>query len=150
MANLLKSGAQWLHQTLAASSSETVLYRRMGGFPSGKSMPATIGETGYPVEQTEGVFIQSQWRDFIILKEEFRHTDGRLYLPGVGDTISLTRNDDDRSGRPWEEWPPSLIYEVRSPGNEPCWRWSDRFETALRIHTQMAENTQSRDPESVL
>jgi hypothetical protein len=31
-----------------------------------------------------------------------------------------------------------MVFELRTPTGEPCWRYSDEFETTLRVHCMRA------------
>ena len=55
-----------------------------------------------------------------------------LTLPPVqGDRLTDPRILDDRTGSP-------KVFELRAPTGEPCWRYSDEFQTTLRVHCMRA------------
>ena len=62
----------------------------------------------------DGIWTRIETRDFIVPKELLASE------PQVGDEIKFLGH----------------TYEVLSPAGEPCWRWSDAFHTAFRIHAK--------------
>ena len=59
--------------------------------------------------------MRTQRRDFIIEDGQF------MFFPEKGDVIEF----DGRE------------FEVLAPNDEPVWRWSDPYHTALRVHTKL-------------
>lgn len=80
----------------------------------GKAILAILGSTTFRVLSDNGTAIRTQLRDYIV------PVDQGIADPEPGDTIS----DGGRE------------YEVLSISGEPCWRWSDPYRTARRIHTK--------------
>lgn len=116
MADLLSTGAAWLHATLEANAAHPVVYRR-----GVQEIPvnATVGRTPFRIEDG-GVSLRIETRDFIITAAAM----AALGLPNRADQISETIAGV------------TVTYEVYAPGGEPEWRWSGPDRTRFRIHTQ--------------
>jgi len=56
---------------------------------------------------------------------------GLTLPPVVGDTITDPSILDDRTGAP-------KVFELRTPTGETCWRYSDEFQTTVRVHCMRA------------
>ena len=89
-------------------------YTPLGGEAS--TIRAVVGRTVLRSTDVDGIWTRIETRDFIVPKELLASE------PQVGDEIGFLGH----------------TYEVLSPSGEPCWRWSDAFHTAYRIH---AKNT---------
>ncbi|NLX60657.1 MAG: hypothetical protein GXY74_16400 [Phycisphaerae bacterium] len=120
MADLLEQSSAWLDGQRKKFLAKTVTYCRG---QAEVSCPATVGRTTFEVEDSTGVVERFESRDFIITAADLV-LDGVVALPERGDRIRETVGEA------------TLVYEVVSPGQEPCWRWSDPYRLALRIHTK--------------
>jgi hypothetical protein len=119
--DLLERGAAWLEEQRRAHMTRTVTYQR--GAQS-VEVAATVGKTVFRLDTGYGVVERHETRDYLVLAEELV-LDGQTTLPKAGDRVRETE-------------PHMLfIYEVMAPGNEPCWRYSDPYRRALRIHTKL-------------
>ncbi len=121
MTDLLQSGSDWLADVLQQDAAQTVTYHR--GVDS-VSVSATIGRKADRVNSDHDLIVSYSDRDFLIQANDLV-LDGAQIEPKRGDKIKQTDADGTVH-----------VYEVSSPGDEPCWRWSDRFHVLRRIHTQ--------------
>jgi hypothetical protein len=62
-------------------------------------------------------------QDFIIQTVDLE-LGGALITPEPGDQISVTQGSQ------------TFVYEIMAERDEPCWRWSDPYHNAMRIHTK--------------
>ena len=109
---MIQSGIGHLRAIQMQCLASEVGYRPLGG--EALSIKAVVGRTVFRSTDESGIWTRVETRDFIVPKE---------YLPlepQAGDEIEFL-------GR---------TYEVLSPAGEPCWRWSDAFHTAYRIHAK--------------
>ena len=109
---MIQSGVEHLRAIQMQSVASEVEYRRLGG--EAKTVKAVVGRTVFRSTDVDGIWTRIETRDFIVPKE-FLASE-----PQVGDEIEFLGN----------------AYEVLSPAGEPCWRWSDAFHTAYRIHAK--------------
>lgn len=118
MADLLKTGAEWLRDRLKAHASRQVTYRRAA---ASVTLTATVGSSLLKV--ASGSYGEMQLvrtdRDYLIDAADLVLND-TVVEPAAGDQI-----DDDTDGR---------TYEVLAPRGEPPWRYSDNRRTILRVH----------------
>ena len=119
--NLLKTGSDWLADTLKAHAGTSVTYRR-GGLAV--DLTVTVGQSEREVEDGDGLLVTVQAHDFLILVADLV-LDGQQVLPESGDLIRETTGGVTYV---WEVLPPTP--------NEPCWRYSDPDRKALRVHTK--------------
>jgi hypothetical protein len=121
MADMLRTGQEWLANQLKTHASSTVVYQKG---VSQASVVAIIGRTLMKIEDGYGG-VHMQWtdRDFLIAPNELVLASSQV-LPERGDTIR-----ESMDGKVY-------IYEVNAPGSEPPWRWSDPHRKLLRIHTK--------------
>ena len=110
MTDMLLSGSQWLEQQRVAHCSTTVDYRHDG---DEYEVSATFGRTEADADDGSGLTIKAQVQDFIIAADELG------FEPVPGDIVVTA----------------SRKYEVRPWGGAECWRWSDPYRQAYRIHT---------------
>ena len=87
-------------------------YTPLGG--EARTVRAVVGRTVFRSTDESGIWTRVETRDFIVPKELLSSE------PHVGDEIVFL----------------GCTYEVLAPGGEPCWRWSDAFHTAYRIHAK--------------
>ena len=109
---MVKSAIEHMRAMQARCLAVEVGYTQLGG--EARTIRAVVGRTVFRAMDVDGVWTRIETRDFIVPKE---------YLPlepQAGDEIEFL-------GR---------TYEVLSPAGEPCWRWSDAFHTAYRIHAK--------------
>lgn len=119
MADLLKTGTDWLHDQLAAHAASEIVYRRV---ITSLAITATVGGTRTEVVEEEGASYLTEQRDFIVLAVDL----AGLFPPQRGDLI--THGDRD--------------YEVLPRGpNEDVWRWSDRHHKAVRVFARSRSST---------
>lgn len=117
MSNLLRTGMEFLQTTRKAFLADEVTYTR--GSDSITSLKATHGKTTYESTNSEGVVVGAVSDDFIVTAEDLV-ISGNTIEPRVGDTIT----DGDR------------VFAVMNIAGEGCWRNSDPFGLAIRIHTK--------------
>jgi len=110
MADMLRDGIAWLGQQRVAHCSSEVIYQRP---PDSYTVNAVYGDTHVEVADETGMTVVSKVWDFIIQANELS------FDPEPGDII-------EADGRQ---------YEVMNLNGE-CWRWSDPYRTAYRIHTR--------------
>lgn len=111
---MIQSGIAHMRAIQMQSVASEVVYKRLGG--DALSVKAVVGRTIFRSTDVDGIWTRVETRDFIVSKELL------AFEPQVGDEIEFLGN----------------TYEVLAPSGEPCWRWSDAFHTAYRIH---AKNT---------
>lgn len=121
MANLLKTGSDWLQAKQQDYATSEILYRR--GDHS-VTLDAIIGRTEYEATDEYGITIQTESRDYLPLAADLI-LDGEVTLPQIGDTIKETDGEV------------TVVYEVLPIGQQPHWRYSDTFRKRLRIHTKL-------------
>jgi len=115
MADLLASGAAFLHAKLVANASRSVTYRRGA---TEVTVLATIGRTPFRLED-DGVRFRVETRDYLIAPADL----GALFPPVSGDRIQETVDGVIHTN------------EVTGPGGEPEWRWSGPDRQRMRVHT---------------
>jgi len=83
------------------------------------AITAVPGTTRSSIETDQGARLEMTVRDFVVRAEDYDFGDGPV-LPRPGDEI------DDLTE----------TFEVSALADSiPCWEWSDRGHTSLRIHT---------------
>ena len=123
MADLLKTGSDWLEGMRVAHASRTVTYYRGVNYVE---VQATPGETTFEVDTEGGTIERIESRDFLILA-------ANLILLGM-ETLP---HRGDRVKEPAGAGGSVLVYEVMSPGDGPPWRYSDTYRKTLRLHTKL-------------
>jgi hypothetical protein len=124
MANMLKTGLAHLTSMLATHASETVVYSRGG---DSVSVSATVGQKLLRLTDMEGGSrLEYTDLDFIIPTAQLV-LSGSPILPERGDLIE--RTIDDEVSR----------YEVSPYGSDPAWRYSDPYQSVVRIHTKSVD-----------
>ena len=123
MADLLKTGSDWLEGMRVAHASMTVEYYRELNYVE---LKATPGETTFEVDTGQGTIERIESRDFLILAADLILL-GMVTLPQRGDQIK----------EPIGAGGTELVYEVMSPGDGPPWRYSDNYRKTLRVHTKL-------------
>ena len=120
MADLLETASSWLDGQRKKYLAKAVVYCR--GQAEAEVL-ATVGRTTFAVESSTGVVERFESRDFIITAADLV-LSGAAVTPERGDRIRETAGGE------------TLVYEVVGPGQEPCWRWSDPYRLAVRVHTK--------------
>jgi hypothetical protein len=116
--NVLARAARWLHKKRDEFLVIQVAYRR-GGVGQVRALRATIGQTGAD-QLVEGYFVTSEGiKDYLFNTSDFIVGDV-FQPPQLLDTIT------EPDGQAWQ------VVEI---GGEPCWRFSDEYENAIRVHT---------------
>ncbi|HBR20296.1 MAG: hypothetical protein UV78_C0006G0023 [Parcubacteria group bacterium GW2011_GWA2_43_17] len=116
MANILKTGAQWLSDMRIKHISETVTYSR--GVITVQVL-GTRGVTKFEVADESGMSVYGQIADWIILTADLV-LGGILIEPKKGDRIIA----QDKT------------FEVVFLSGDGCWRYSDPHQITMRIHTK--------------
>ena len=91
---------------------KTVTFRHGGETHEVRAVPGTAF---FRALNEYGQWVRVQTRDFIIPDGQF------TFFPERGDVIEF----DGRE------------FEVLAPNDEPVWRWSDPYHTAMRVHTKL-------------
>ena len=109
---MIKSAIEHMRAIQMQSLAVEVGYTPLGG--EAQTIRAVVGRTVFRSTDVDGIWTRIETRDFIVPKELLSSE------PQVGDEIGFLGH----------------TYEVLSPAGEPCWRWSDAFHTAYRIHAK--------------
>jgi len=120
MTDLLGDAAAWLSKQRESYLSRAVDYVRG---ENSVTVAAMIGRTVFDVGREYGITERVESRDYIITAASLV-VGGDTILPSPGDTIRETVGSTVH------------VYEVMAPGSEPCWRYSDNYRIALRVHTK--------------
>lgn len=122
--DLLRHGQSMMEALRGRHATHLVTFVR-GSDGGGVSVSATVGRSIFEHYDTRGALIRIEARDFLIAALPLAF-DGVSYEPERGDRI-IERIEDR-----------ILICEVMSPTtSDPCWRWSDEYRLARRIHTKV-------------
>jgi len=120
---MLADAASWLHNQRHDHLSSPVTYYRAAentqGSPSGTTLQATVGRTAADQLAVDQWISSAGVRDYLVRSQDFT-TASVLVPPASRDWIR------DADGTEWE---------VAEIGGEPCWRFSDEYKNALRVHT---------------
>ncbi|GIW81492.1 MAG: hypothetical protein KatS3mg105_3299 [Gemmatales bacterium] len=123
MADLLQKAASWLNDRLKESASTIVEYRR--GSSTISELKATVGQSLLRLsDEVGGVQIERTDADFLIAAADL-DAGGIASPPQRGDVIARTVGNT------------TYLYEVRTFGSEPEWRWSDPHHVLVRVHTKL-------------
>lgn len=118
--DLLERGNSFLDEQRHKHMTRTVTYQRGA---SSVELQATLGETTFEQADEYGIVQKIESRDFLLRTADLV-LDSEQTLPKSGDRIRDTQGTQ------------VFVYEVSAPGNEPPFRYSDPYRTALRIHTK--------------
>lgn len=123
MANILKTGSDWLGSQLKSKVGTDVTYVR-----GSHSVPvtATVGSTEFEQVDESGIVERIEARDYLIDTADLV-LNSVTVLPARGDHVEETQGGT------------TYTYEVMTLDGRPAWRYSDRFRTKLRIHTKQIE-----------
>jgi hypothetical protein len=117
MPDVSSIGNDWLERMRIAWLSVNVTVTLSNGTTL-NGIPATVSATTRNVMDSNGAFISTQFRAFLISREDLPDP------PARGLRITLTEK-----GR-------TMIYEAAPPSDgEPVWQWSDRTQALRKIHT---------------
>jgi hypothetical protein len=119
MADMLRVGANWLADHLAASAGTNCAYTRDGNTAQ---ITATIGRSQFESQLQTGVIENWESRDYIIKTTELPYGE-----PRRGDLIVEELNGV------------STFYEVSSPRGVPVFHYADAFQQLVRIHTKQTD-----------
>ena len=109
---MIKSAIEHMRTIQMQRLSADVVYKTLGG--EVRTIRAVVGRTVFRSTDERGIWTRIETRDFIVPKSELPSE------PQVGDEVEFLGS----------------TYEVLAPSGEPCWRWSDAFKTAYRIHAK--------------
>lgn len=121
MADVIKTGSDWLMAKLKANCSTTVSLRRHVSETTGVS--ATVGSSDHQQIDELGGVIQMESRDYLIDSDDYTFS-GVETEPKRGDVIVETIDGVVNE------------FEVMPFLGGAPWRWSDDYHTKYRIHTQ--------------
>lgn len=127
--SLAAAGAAFLNDTLKAAAGVTVTYRqKTGGIPvGGFPVTAVTGQEARDVttQPAGAARVTNRERDYLIVLADLIAGSGEtVTLPAEGDRIEEAINGQ------------TVVFEVGKRNGEPCWRWSDRERTRVRVHTK--------------
>lgn len=126
MVDLLEAGADWLTDELKDNVSQSVVYRRGANTVT---VVATRGQTDHEVRDTDGILQIERSEDFLIKGADLI-ISGSVVLPERGDQIDFVVGAT------------TYTYEALPFGaTDDHWRWSDRYQKLLRIHTKLIDET---------
>ena len=123
MVDLLEQGASWLADQRTAFASQSIVYGRAA---LAVVMDATLGVTNVEFEEVAGVVEQFTSRDFIVKASDLV-LGGATVEPQRGDRIEITLSGV------------LCVFEVLAPTGMECWKWSDPYRKAMRIHTKQVQ-----------
>lgn len=122
MPDMIRSGASWLADRLAASAAVTVTYKRGDGVAKIK---ATIGRSTFESTNQNGVIENWESRDFLVKTAELPYGE-----PYRGDLIVEEAADGVET-----------VYEVSAPRGVPLFHFADAFELVCRVHTKRSDKS---------
>jgi len=123
MGDLLRDGLSWLEAQRRTHLCRPVLYRRG---ESTVEVDATVGATKYETDESYGLVVEGEVRDYLIAREELIF-GGEEVLPEEGDRI-----EEDIGGT-------THLFEVQTFGTDGCYRFTDPGRRTLRVHTRYIE-----------
>jgi len=121
VANVLKTGSDWLVDELKEHASTEVTIRRLGFATD--NVKAVIGATNFDREDSGGLIQTHQTRDFFILAADYV-LDGEAVRPERGDRIEETQDGT------------TYHYEVMDDLGVSHEGFADNFRKQLQIHTK--------------
>ena len=117
----------WLDGQRVRHLSRSVTYLRGS---NSVELDAAVGKTLFEIDNGMAVLEKFESRDFLVRAGDLV-LNGQRTLPERGDkvreTVAVT----------------VYVYEVMAPGREPCWRYSDPYRRALRIHTKLVDTEEA-------
>lgn len=126
--NIMQTAAAALAQQMKAVASIPAVYRR--GVES-VSVRVWLGRKLLKLDDGQGGF-RIEWTDIdVMMCAADLHFDDDVPLePMRGDLLDLTYGSETQT------------FEAFPFGNEPLWRWSDPYQTILRIHFKHVDTNQ--------
>lgn len=122
MTDILQTAVASLAATIKSDAAGSITYTRGG---QSVTLSATIGQTEFNEQDTEGFITRVESQDFIVTAEDLV-LDSTQTLPRKGDVI--TRVDPDGATR---------TYDVLPVDGEKCYRLTRGV--LLRIHTKQTK-----------
>ena len=123
MVDLLEQGAAWLCDQRTEFASQSIVYGRAA---LAVVLDASLGVTNVEFEEVAGVVEQFSSRDFIVKASDLV-LGGAAVEPQRGDRIEITLSGV------------LCVFEVLAPTGMECWKWSDPYCKAMRIHTKQVQ-----------
>ena len=108
---MIRTGIDALRASQLAVLAVDATYRRGA---EERRVKAVVGRTVFRSMNEYGAWTRTETRDFIIPSAQLD------IEPQTGDEVVFDGG----------------VYEVLAPSNEPVWRWSDPYRTAVRVHTK--------------
>lgn len=146
MANILRAGASWLHSLLENQAGERIFVTpgpsRTFRYITANSveMVATVGGAVPGYQQDEnGIGQRWEERDFVV------RTDVWVAALKIGYASPFVPPDESWLIQ-WDNGTIKSVFQPFANGEESLWRWSDAYQTALRIHTKLIRLVRSGDP----
>ena len=131
---MVKSAIEHMRAIQMQSLTVEVGYTPLGG--EARTIRAVVGRTVFRSTDMDGIWTRIETRDFIVPKELLASEPQvvpaacrRLRPIGKQPVRAKARASDEIGFL-------GHTYKVLSPAGEPCWRWSDAFHTAYRIHAK--------------
>ena len=121
MANVIKSGSNWLMDQLKSKVGTTIALRRASARTAG--VTATVGSSDHQQVDDLGGVIFWESRDYLIEASDYTF-GGVASEPKRGDLIEETQDGVTQ------------FYEVMGDQGTVAWRWSDDYRRKYRIHTK--------------
>ena len=126
MANVIKTGSDWLMAKLKSKAGTTVSLKRASAVTSG--VTATVGSSTHQQIDELGGVVFWESRDYLIDAADYAF-GGQTSEPKRGDRITETQDGVTHT------------YEVMGESGSVAWRWSDSFRTKYRIHTKRIKSS---------
>jgi len=120
MPDMIRSGASWLADRLAASAGVNVAYKRGNGTAQ---IMATVGRSTFESQNQNGVIENWESRDYLVKTTELPYGE-----PQRGDVIVEEAADGV-----------ATMYEVTAPRGVPVFHFADAFELICRVHTKRVD-----------
>ena len=127
---LAAAGAEFLNATMKAAAGVSVKYLKKGSPDHmGEPLTAWTGTPGLDTATTRSggtsaARLVTRERDYLIVLAELITLPSLGRVPVEGDRIIETVGGAE------------VVFEVCKRGTEPCWRYSDRERTRVRVHTK--------------
>lgn len=121
MGQRMRDAMRWLAQKKAETDGRAVTYTRG---TSSVTLTVVVGRVPFVVRDRQGlVTTVARQRDYILPDPAALDFGAGKVNPEAGDRV--TDPDPDDGG----------TFELVAPEGEHCWRWTDGYGTALRLHT---------------
>jgi hypothetical protein len=121
MPNIMETGMAWLASQLKANAASEITYSRGS---DDVTLQATYGRKLLKLTDIDGA-IRMEWTDMdFVFDAADLILDGSQVEPARGDKVTLVVGEDVQ------------IYEVLPFQSEPPWRYTDPFQTMIRVHTK--------------